>query len=392
MNNKEHTSSCTTPRLFSRFDGWLNHSTCPYRGGSFLCSESYAAIPVNRKTYQPQVHSKRVCNTKGNPWRLKPLRIRVSQYLLENKDISDKHLRLYLAIRSKMSGLIPVRRTKRDIAKRKLLLRALGMKESTFYAYVSALRNLGLTHKDKFGNLCVKGNKKLQEDQVGIKWEQVCSYTRSQRSIPVPANAWSNISNMHTFRSFALMTMEADNRKSTKHYWKRSTRQMAQNYNPLKELGLTWSIDQLESYMAYAYANKYFTYCLDKEESTVSKIRKKAKELGWLISEQKVIRCEIPNNTQDLSILEQKVGFLNQDLGFGLTPVYRKDTRGYYFNWNLPSKFISKLKVHNFKTKEDLEKSREGRIKFLKDFNTCYLKGISEDVYGIKSKFNNSLT
>jgi len=263
-------------------------------GGSFLFVQA-----VNKRKFTPQTHFKSIKNAKRKAYRTKPLQTSISRHLIWSDTSQWKALRLHLALKAKTSGLIPVKRTKKQTVLRRSVCKMMDIKENTFYALVSHLTKLGYTHRDKFGNLCIKGDSRIQTEQAGIDWSQECDGAYYLDRVAVPINSLRSFKEFRLFMRSAQMTLEARNRIRNNKYHQRSSQEMAQCFSPLKELGLTWTTSKLESYMQDAYANEYFSHSTQLDVSSVSKIRKAAHKSGYIVSTNQKVRCSLPGNPRD---------------------------------------------------------------------------------------------
>lgn len=318
-------------------------------------------------------YSKNKTNHNGNALRLSPQAANIPEYLLANKKYHKKSLRLYLAVKMLSSGLVPVKRDKIDTWKRQNICRKMGITEGTFYSYVSNLRTLGLLHKDKFNNLCIRGEKALEPD---LDWDTLQSGDYNHRRVKVPRNCIRTHKQFKLFIQSAIITLKIDDRKRNKKYLLQSAQEMANRFIPLEKVGLTLTKSELESYMQDAYAAEYFTQALDRDRSTVSRIRKQATQLGYLNTINTTVRCEFSSNPNNINSLKELQDIVWEEMELcSEFPGIREDSNGFYFNMNLPAQVQSCLKVRNYHTPEDKEYFNYQKGIFYKRCNRVKLFG-----------------
>lgn len=309
-------------------------------------------------------------NAKGKALRTLPLRGYLHENLIKNNVGNEKVLRLYAACKIYASGLIPTRRDDKQTFRRKQIMRKLGINEKTFYVYVGQLKKLGLTHNDLGGNLCIKGAVKI----VG------------ERKVAYQASHLGDLPKFKNFIRATEMVFEMHNKKRCGAYRSKANVHLAQSYALLKNLGLNLSTSGLESYMDDAFAAGYFTHTTGLSRSSISKIRTRAHNNGFLEVVNARLRCELPGNTQDPQALIAEAHRLNELCDFGLNPVLRKDGHGYYFTHYLPSLVRSRMRVYKVRDAAYLKHKRELRVKFKKEHNLCTKLGIAKDKYPVVPK------
>lgn len=317
------------------------------------------------KRYAPYVYSKNKVNHSGNPIRLAPVSVKVTEPILQIFEGKVSLLRFYTAMKQYCSGRIPNRKTTQDRDLRKVLCRKLGIKEGHFFNLTYQLKKNLFTHYDNRGNLCIKSERTLQIEVLGIDPEQ--SHDKDFTQI----GFWVKKHQLKTLKSFRLAinlfkadkkikTLSKARKKGNSSFKSASTISIVLNKFSLPE-GPKDSVDGLVAHLNNAFSSSSFSDVLGVGRSRVSQIRNQGAKSGLVDLRHKKWKLRHPDpslrtDAQALLQLTREVqNNISQDdfvTNLFQQPV-RRDSQGYYLDFQIRSRMkISGVHLATFTTRQ----------------------------------------
>lgn len=353
---------------------WLNVFSAP--ANDPLKAEKLEKV-AKPKRYAPYVYSKNKLNHSGNPLRLAPVSVKVTEPILQIFEGKVSLLRFYTAIKQYCSGRIPNRKTKEDLDLRKVLCRKLGITEGHFFNTTYQLKKNLFTHYDKRGNLCIKSERTLQIEVLGIDPELLHDKNFTQIGF------WVKKNQLKTLKSFRLAinlfkadkkikTLSKARKQGNSSFKSASTISIVLNKFSLPE-GPKDSLDGLVAHLNNAFSASSFSDVLGVGRSRVSQIRNQGAKSGLVDLRHKKwkLRHPDPNLRGDAQALLQLTREVQNNISQDdfVTNLFqqpiRRDSQGYYLDFQIRSRMeVSGVHLATFTTRA----TKADRLAYKKQF------------------------